>query len=111
MFNDRLKQARISSGHTQESLAAAIGVKKSTICGYEKGTSEPDMEKISKIMDVLSVDANFLLQDEMKEETGPTYSIAALRVADVYDTLTEAGQQLIDQTIDFASKHHSNLAK
>ena len=105
MFKDRLKQARKASGYTQESLAEAIGVKKSTICGYETGNSEPDMEKISRMMAILNVDANYLWQDEMKEETEPTYSSAAMRVAEIYDTLNSDGKDLIDATIAYASRY------
>ena len=111
MFNDRLREARKKAGYSQEKLGQMLNVSKQTISDYEKGKTEPDMATVALAMKVLSIDANYLWQDEMKEETEPTYSIAALRVADVYDTLTEAGQQLIDQIIDFASKHHSNLSK
>ena len=35
-FNERLKEARIACGLTQEQLAIKIGVAKSTVTGYEK---------------------------------------------------------------------------
>lgn len=66
-FNDRLKEARLNSGMTQEQVSEKIGVAKSTLTGYEKGNREPNMLTIQKLMDVLSVDANFLWQDEMKD--------------------------------------------
>ena len=68
-FNDRLKEARLSSGLTQEQLANEIGVAKSTVTGYEKGNSEPNMVTVQRIMETLNVDANFLWQDEMKNTT------------------------------------------
>ncbi|MEG2429341.1 MAG: helix-turn-helix transcriptional regulator, partial [Oscillospiraceae bacterium] len=64
-FKDRLKQARLAFGITQLDLGNKISVAKSTITGYEKGNSEPDMLKLTNIMNVLNVDANFLFQDEM----------------------------------------------
>lgn len=66
-FKDRLKEARLSKGFTQSELGALLGVASSTITGYEKGTSEPNMQKIQQIMKVLSVDANYLWQDEMNQ--------------------------------------------
>lgn len=69
-FKDRLKEARLNIGMTQEQVAKEIGVAKSTFTGYEKGNSEPNMLTISKIMNVLNVDANFLWQDEMDELGG-----------------------------------------
>lgn len=65
-FIDRLKEARLKNGLTQEKLAKEIGVAKSTYTGYEKGNSEPNMLVLSKIMDVLGVDANYLYQDEVR---------------------------------------------
>ena len=71
MFKDRLKEARLACCLTQNELAERVGIVNSTIAGYEIGRSEPDMEKLSRIMKVLKVDANFLLQDEMSEESTP----------------------------------------
>lgn len=65
-FIDRLKEARKKSGLTQEKLAKKIGVAKSTYTGYEKGNSEPNMCILSKIMESLNVDANYLYQDEVE---------------------------------------------
>lgn len=65
MFKDRLKEARLAAKLTQNDLAEAIGVAKSTVTGYEKGNSEPDMNKVTLIMQTLQVDANYLWQDEI----------------------------------------------
>lgn len=65
-FNNRLREARLAKKMTQSQLGTAIGVATSTVAGYEKGSSEPDIPKIVKIMETLSIDANFLWQDEMK---------------------------------------------
>ena len=64
-FKERLKEARLKKKMTQEQVAREIGVAKSTFTGYEKGNSEPNMLVISKIMNTLDIDANFLWQDEM----------------------------------------------
>ena len=111
MFRDRLKQARKASGYTQESLAQAIGVKKSTVCGYEAGNSEPDMDKIIKIMSVLNVDANYLYQDEMKSAPEPSFSVAALELARLYDTLDERGRNLIDSMARLEAEYTSEAKR
>lgn len=64
-FKDRIKEARLNKKMTQEQLAQKIGVAKSTVTGYEKGNSEPNMLTVSKMMEALNVDANYLWQDEM----------------------------------------------
>lgn len=48
-FKEQLKAARLAKGYTQEQLATAIGVAKSTFTGYEKGNSEPNMLTIKKV--------------------------------------------------------------
>lgn len=96
MFKDRLKQARKAIGYTQEALAQIIGIKKSTLSGYESGNSEPDMDKIVKLMAVLKVDANFLYQDEINVAPEPAFSSAALSLAHVYDSLDDHGKRMLD---------------
>ena len=59
-FGDRLREARISKGMTQEQLAREIGVAKSTLTGYEKGNREPDLFKIKRIIEALDIDAEYL---------------------------------------------------
>lgn len=63
-FQDRLKEARLKKGYTQEKIADKVGVAKSTYAGYEKGNREPSINIIGKLMEELDVDANFLWQDE-----------------------------------------------
>lgn len=89
-FNDRLKEARNNAGLTQEQLAKKLGLAKSTITGYEKGTSEPNMITVKNLMDILKVDANYLWQDEMTGSTSLIVSsdewnhIKKLRTLDMY---------------------------
>lgn len=66
MFRNRLREARRQVGMTQEQLAERVGVAKSTMAHYERGTREPDMGILAKIMAAVNVDANFLFQDEME---------------------------------------------
>ena len=67
-YYDRIKEARLACGLTQEQIAQKIGVAKSTFTGYEKGNREPTMILLGKIMEVLHVDANYIFQDEMQDE-------------------------------------------
>lgn len=69
-FHDRLREARIVNGLTQKQLAQELGIAGTTVTGYEKGNSEPNVNTIGKIMEVLHVDANFLWQDEMNANGG-----------------------------------------
>lgn len=66
-YDTRLREARKRAGLTQEELGKLVGCAKTTITGYETGKSEPNMTILSKIMETLKVDANFIFQDEMRE--------------------------------------------
>lgn len=63
-FGDRLKQARLNKGLTQEELAQMIGVAKSTLTNYEKGNREPDFFRIQKLIEALDVSAEYLFEIE-----------------------------------------------
>lgn len=63
MFNERLKEARVNSGLTQEQAAKKLGIGKSTLAGYEVGRREPNMSTVAEMLKLFSVDANFLWQD------------------------------------------------
>lgn len=100
-FIDRLKDARKNAGMTQEKLAQKIGVAKSTYTGYEKGNSEPNMYVLSKIMEALNVDANYLYQDEVKamHDTRATphemeHLVKKYRLLDPY------GKEAVDGVLD-----------
>lgn len=99
-FNDRLKEARVACGLTQEQLALKIGVAKSTVTGYEKGNSEPNMLTVQKIMKALNIDANFLWQDEMSHTTQLVITLDEKEHIKKYRTLDRHGKKAIDQLLD-----------
>lgn len=110
-FGDRLRDARLQKGLTQEQLAQQIGVAKSTLTGYEKGNREPDVFKIKKILEVLEVDSDYLLGiDRTKKASEPDESDSEAMYEElgfkIYKTLLEygyvsPGQDLTEDQIDF----------
>lgn len=57
---ERIKEARLLRGMTQEELAKKIGVTKGAIANYENGVSVPKVEFLYPLMDALGIDANFV---------------------------------------------------
>ena len=98
-FKDRLKEARLKQGYTQEQIAEKIGIAKSTFTGYEKGNSEPNMLTVSKIMDILHIDANFLYQDEMGSNYPMKVSYDEYQHIKKYRDLDEHGKRMVDFTL------------
>lgn len=96
-IKDRIKEARINKKYTQEQLANLIGVAKSTVTGYEKGNSEPNIETMGKIMTALDVDANFLWQDETDFPIQVSYM--EMEHIKKYRTLDEHGKDMVDMVL------------
>lgn len=59
-FGDRVKKAREMKGLTQVQFGELIGVKKSSVSGYENGSNSPNVDQIERIIAALDVDANYL---------------------------------------------------
>ena len=65
---------------TQEELARKIYTTRQTVSNYEKGRSDPDLETIKRIAEVLETDASVLLDGDGRSEVFRTLKI-------VYQTL------------------------
>ena len=109
-FNERLKEARIAAGYTQEQAADKIGIAKSTLAGYETGSREPSIPTVEKIMQVLSVDANFLYQDGMDNTFASNFSIQEQDHIKKYRSLDPLDKKAIDVLLDTLSKRQSEQA-
>ncbi len=109
-FNDRLKEARIANGLTQKQLAEKLGIAGTTVTGYEKGNSEPNVNTIGKIMEVLRVDANFLWQDEIQELNTDDFSIPEIKMIKKYRKLDTHGKKIVDMVLDEEHSRCSSVA-
>jgi SOS-response transcriptional repressor LexA len=74
-FHQRLKEARLAKGLTQQDVANQVGIAKSTYSGYESGFREPDVLKIKKLINVLGCTSSYLLGDIEKQEQKEAYSL------------------------------------
>ena len=100
-FGDRVRTYRKAKGLTQEALAKAIGVSKTTITGYELGYREPDVEKIKLLSDALGVTGDDLLNTGFsKTKKAPSVSDEAMRRARDYDKLDNWGRQAVRDLTD-----------
>jgi len=75
-FGEKLKQARLKAGMTQEALGTAADVTKRTIINYETGNRYPrDRSVYSRLAQALDCEVNFLLteDEEFITEAGSKY--------------------------------------
>lgn len=76
-FGDSLRTARKKKGFTQQQVANAMGLSKSTYCGYETGKRQPDVPKLKMLSKILGVSGDALLETGYEEtpipvsESGP----------------------------------------
>ena len=66
IIGERLKESRIKKGLTQSQLGELLGVSKVSICGYEKGTRTPTMDKFLALIRILDLNVQYVLGLEIK---------------------------------------------
>jgi len=70
-FGDRVAGAREAVAMTQAQLARRLGVKKTTLIGWEQDLSEPRANKLSMMAGLLNVSIMWLLTGEGDGMSGP----------------------------------------
>ncbi len=64
MFGDNLKKYRLSNNLSQSELAAKLYVSRQCVSKWEKGKTQPDIDTINKISELLNVSADDLLKEK-----------------------------------------------
>ena len=62
MLSEQLKIIRTANKFTQQGLADAIGIERSTYASYETGRNKPDVVLLSRIAKVFDVSSDFILE-------------------------------------------------
>ena len=101
-FQNILKMLRTSKGITQDGLAKALKISRSTIGMYESGSREPDFETLELIADYFNVDIDYLLGRTSKTTYIPTPAPNKGVIIKVYGRVAagipiEAIQDVIDE--------------
>lgn len=68
MFSERLRSLRDMHGLSQQQVADALQVHRSTYSYYELGTSQPPFVTLIKLAKIFKVEPNFLLGFELEED-------------------------------------------
>ncbi len=64
-FADNLKFLRKKAGLSQEQLGEKIALNRGNIASYEKGTAEPKLENVLKIVQLFNIDLSDLLEKDL----------------------------------------------
>lgn len=66
---EKIVQLRKQNGWSQEDLAARLNVSRQSVSKWESMASIPDLDKIVKLSQIFGVSTDYLLKDEIEEET------------------------------------------
>lgn len=66
---DKIVSLRKKAGWSQEELAEQLGVTRQSVSKWEGAQSVPDMDKVVQMSRLFGVSTDFLLKDELEEET------------------------------------------
>lgn len=94
----RLKQLRKSYGFTQQNVADAVGIDRTTYTYYETGASTPPLENLKKIARVFKVSVAYLIGESDVSFTDDEETDEPLMVAESVDftkNLTKSEKALI----------------
>lgn len=60
-FCKRIKELREGEGLTQKALAEKLNTTNSTVCDWEKGRTQPDLEMLAKLARLFEVSTDYLV--------------------------------------------------
>lgn len=61
IFSERLKEARLAAGYTQQQMADKLCIRQQSYTRYETNAGEPSMSTLVKISLTLEVSVDYLL--------------------------------------------------
>ncbi len=68
MLSEQLKLIRKANGFTQQALADAVGIERSTYASYETGRNKPDVILLKRIANAFGVSSDFILEIDTTKE-------------------------------------------
>lgn len=111
-FGSRLRDKRKELGITQPQLADLLGVSQSAIGSWETDVNSPRATILYDLFKILHCDANYLLQDEIKElyenEATPEEFENIIKK---YRKLDDHGREMVNFTLDKEYERSEALAK
>ena len=112
-FSERILELRTSHNLSQQGLADAIGVSKSTISMYERGERMPSYEAQEALADYFNVDVDYLIGRHDKTTVvlpvtngNPRRRYLMDRIAKADDKKLDKFQKLMDLIDDEENGHH-----
>lgn len=103
MFADVLKNLRKEYDYSQAYLAKLLNVTQQAVGMWEKSKNMPDIATILKLSRIFHVPVDYLLEnteDNAMPGQSPLFSPEALRMAEIYDTVSPNVQKRIKRYVE-----------
>ncbi len=94
---------RKQNNWSQEDLAEELGISRQSVSKWESGTSIPDLDKIIKLSALFGVSTDYLLKDEVEEDTHLSVS-SGDGIDDAREIFAETATEFIEATFEWAPK-------
>lgn len=108
-----MKQSRKSKGHTQESLARAIGVSRGVISNIEYEKTEPQPLVLHAVCSVLGIHENWLMKGEGQMDNNVDLGKSGRLLSEIYRCAKELSEEEQDYILDMIrtfQRHRENIA-
>lgn len=104
MIAERIRQARLGAGFTQEQLADTVGMTKQVISKYENGKSEPTASVIMKLAKALGQEPGYFLQQPQTTVDWLGYRSRASLGVKAREGIQYRAEAYVEQYVSLAEK-------
>ena len=101
ILGEKIVLLRKKNNYSQEDLANELGISRQSVSKWESGNSIPDLDKIIKMSSLFGVSTDYLLKDELEEET-PSESDEVIEEGKTVSL--EEANSFLEATPQFASR-------
>ena len=88
-LSERIKKFRLAYALTQEQVAEALGIERTTYTYYENGKHEPSITRVKELAKLFNTDIATLLGDEYVPENGFVVADELNAYNENFDTFTK----------------------
>lgn len=111
---DRLKDARIYRGYSQQELADLVDVSKQAISSYERGNKNPSIEVLSNISKMLKFQFDFFYKEIRHKDINPIYFFRSMSIPKkkkdmLYKKMEYFNSEILDFCENYINLNKNNL--
>lgn len=105
-FAKKLKETRTEKGYTQKDISKTVNKTITAICDWERGRTQPSIEDLIKISQLLECSIDYLVGIEnedgiiIQNQTSPILTIEEERLLQTYRQLDSRKKKLVEYYAD-----------